>query len=156
VYVDDAFTNYEIQMIEHAITKWQRATNEILQYRIVRKFPHIDITTDELPKHSDGVWIYRGSSKVREVNKNAFASANLSSIHINMDKIYLYEPSDITLQATVMHEIGHTVGIGHISDANSLMNPGCEAACLQPTITMYDLNAFCNAAKRGYTKLVKE
>jgi hypothetical protein len=148
VYVDEKFTPVQVVLLSEAMAKWRRSTVGFVDYEIKGSFKHNKFGS--LPEFSsESVYIFYGSSDDPEGKRDPMilGSANRTSIDIVMDRIVDSSPWDRKLVGVTMHEIGHTIGIGHIKDEpDALMAPICSTACSDPQITIYDLTAMCNSA----------
>jgi len=148
VYIDSEFNDDDQELIEQAIDEWDYSTNHMVDYEFVGK---IDLK-DYYSLNENDIFIYKTDHQdlfiknLDDGRKDGLITIGYcriykqkaTKLYIVYDKIYTY--SD--LKAVVIHELGHSIGLLHTNDENSVMyyNEGKATGY----ITNVDLVNFCN------------
>lgn len=132
VYIDKTFGNQDRLLIDDAINSWNYALNGYIKLEV--QTPYFDMDPN----------IIHGGIVISKVNSsNSFVPLSPDegivlgwTDHVSGHYIYLIEDrlqeSDYIFRETVRHELGHSLGSGHIKDHPSLMNPSISpyAQCI--------------------------
>jgi len=112
-------SNYK-DYVKYALDVWRKADDRI-QYRFVKSIDDADIAVifvenlgDEYEEDYLGITNY-------DINKNKLI--NFSKIEISLIKNGNERVSAGEIKATIIHEIGHALGLGHSQNENDLMYP---------------------------------
>lgn len=155
LYVSSEFDINEVMLIEDAAMQWEQATNHIVTFNIYFNFDMKDY--DKLKYSPDTLVITRLSKHDSLVLKLDNDTNHGTSSHIigycykDADQHYPIATliivwdrmtGDTYFKGTVMHEMGHALGMKHIDVENTLMYPYMDKA--SRTITDTDLVSFCN------------
>lgn len=124
VYIKEVYSrlfksNYK-DYVKYALDVWRKADDRI-QYRFVKSIDDADIAVifvenlaDEYEEDYLGITNY-------DINKNKLI--NFSKIEISLIKNGNERVSAGEIKATIIHEIGHALGLGHSQNENDLMYP---------------------------------
>lgn len=151
VYIDENFNDYEENVIINALKNWECSTHEMVKFDIKLHYSQADsifitnkpgqllilktIGTDPLISSLDDK-----QDKTRRVVGVYYASQNESIpfILLPTDRI-----RDVNFKAIVEHEIGHSLGIGHITSRNAVMFRNIDQGSRR--IMHDDLEALCKS-----------
>ena len=142
IYIDRAFDDDEKQIIITAALEWSAATKHLVNYRIV------ELPTDS-PRdiRRDGLLILKINADFPDVlvmdyyNHRAtlaFYSGNTSVQYIALISERIKGP---TYKRVVLHELGHSLGLEHVLEKDTLMYPYVNSQ--SDSITLADLKQFC-------------
>lgn len=154
VYIDETFTTEERLWITLAMLEWNRVTNNVMEFRYEGTVTHIVLSQLWRYPGTSTLYVLRGQEgdPIPSENATLWGKANWNFVVLVTDRIKAREGGDYQKRVTAvaMHELGHTIGIGHIPETTALMNASCALACRDPKITMYDMNGFCHAAQSDW------
>lgn len=147
VLLDESFTISESATLKKSMEAWRQASYGAVDYTIVGRFERgvlPDEPTDA--KKGDIIRIFRVANSEPYAGKNQreiLGRATSTWIVIFIDRVSSVE----ALQGIAMHEIGHTMGISHIPDANAVMHDVCISSCSVPQLTVSDIIEYCRVVR---------
>jgi hypothetical protein len=149
------FTNVDVEIIHRAANQWQTATNGIASFVFIdlahftpiddgikNDIVHKSITVRPADADEDIVSIIDKVYNGNAVLIGYYDGLNLQhttfpDLFVVMDRL----DSPDTERASFVHELGHSIGLGHIDNAPSVMTPMIPDA--SEVITEQDLQQFC-------------
>lgn len=162
LYVDRYLDDDAFEQISYAAIRWSIATNHIIDYDVVRMpiYDHKEIANPEdsiviilvSPENPD---IIQSDTENQDSTLAVYKDrcTSLPVIELVIERIY--DPQ--TLQAVLMHEMGHSVGLKHnegVDGIGTLMYPNITEGA--DIITQTDRENFCKLYQCDPTELQYE
>lgn len=149
VWIDRAFTPGELSSILSALHDWNVALNGYLRFEVISAdyTPGDKEVEGRINNILDGTVIYRTSPLMADLeglsaNVLAWTDDDRVGVHMIADRIGDFR----NFHNVVLHELGHTLGLGHTMVGDSLMYPTAER---QPDC-VDRLTILLLAGKRGW------
>jgi hypothetical protein len=146
LYIEESFSESEIASIKFAAASWISSTNHVVKLQVIQ-FPFKERSFNK------AIIISRIKSKdiEKEFNFSKLFAENMVGFYWDRDlvpRIYIVydlisNPQEYS--AVVMHELGHSMGLNHDNENNTLMNAEVTNASL--IITNKDIQQFCSLYK---------
>ena len=146
LYISSDFDENEVNIIQSSALEWQEKSNNIVMYNIYYNFDIAKESSIEnkrqsvvfikVSKYDERVTSYEKKLKGRLLGY-CDSSTPTPTILIVYDRLLGREYT----QAVVMHEIGHSLSLGHNEEENTLMYPSQDKSAKH--ITDKDLQEFC-------------
>jgi hypothetical protein len=155
VIIDPNFTDTEKFLILQSLNEWQVATNNVasfyvvydenLNFKIPIDYNYLTIVRMR-PAKSNDPFIKKVDEATQEeligyYDGFGFIHEPITNLLIVRERI----TSEEEYKGVVMHEIGHSLGLMHINDPNTLMYPTNDSSSFCPT--KIDLMQFCDIFK---------
>jgi hypothetical protein len=141
LYVDRHFTDEEFGIITGAALEWHLATKGMVTYDVVRMpHRHIDINSSILILNvpPDFPEVIGQDTASEEGNNVGFYDTKYQIPFIGLVPSRIDDKDYMT---TIMHELGHSLGLPHDEEPDTLMYPSLDLGA--NTITNRDLQSFC-------------
>lgn len=150
LYVSQDFDTDEVDMIEAAALEWQEKTNSIITYSIYFNW---DNKYESIPNKYHSLAVVKLSKWGKRAHELDIISgekdkpATILGYFDNGQKvntIYLVYDRMLGLEyyrGTLEHELGHSIGLDHLKEENTLMYPSMDKGAKH--ITGSDLKQFC-------------
>lgn len=152
VYIDETFAQEERVWIVLSMMEWNRVTNGVASFKYMGTIPHAlpELRSSHASRRLEILRVQTSDAMASE-KITLWGRANWSYVYLITDRMKA-AGGDFKqrLIGVTMHELGHTMGLGHIPETSSLMNAQCTDACADPKVTLYDMNVFCKAAAEGW------
>jgi len=149
LYVDKTFTNDEIEIIQEAILEWERCTNKIATFTIKENFDSKDYSSIN---DVNAIILLKFKSNNPMVKYlDLYHKNNLLGFYIKESIIPVIGiiPERVFTKdyyySLVLHEIGHSMGMSHINDQDTVMYPLIDKSSIH--LSESDLNEFCKIHK---------
>lgn len=132
VWIDDPeglFSDEDLEVIDTSLTQWEEATNQFITFEMV-------------DGEVEGGMIIIRPGKREEIREDRGVSAvtDYSPFEVGGTITVPYDMGETFLHLSMLHELGHTLGLGH--------HEGCKGVMATPSsfdfITCYDVVAFCD------------
>jgi hypothetical protein len=151
LYIDRHFTDEEFAIITGAALQWHLATKSLVSYDVVR-MPHRNIDIN------NSIFVINITPDFPEVVEQDTASevgSNMGFYDTKYRVPYIglipARIDDKDYMTVVMHELGHSLGLSHDEEPDTLMYPSTDVGA--NTITDRDLQNFCKLYHCDATKL---
>lgn len=146
LYIDNNFTDSEVDIILSATWEWSNKTQHRVNYKVVilndyhqdldlkngilfNKLNQYNINIYDLDHQKDTITLGYYS------NKKVIANINIVADRLNED----------SYKDVVLHELGHSLGLHHNDDSSTLMYPYIQYP--QNGLTKKDIDAYCDLHK---------
>jgi predicted Zn-dependent protease len=159
LYISNRFDDEEVKLIEASALEWENKTHHIITYHIyynfdVSKYKQINtnmhsIIFVKLSKYSQQVNDmdrYQGHGRTQILGLYD-STKEIPVIFIVYDRML----GQAYYQGTIMHELGHSLGLDHIQMEDTLMYPTMDHSSRH--ISSRDLQEFCKIYNCDYKKL---
>lgn len=157
IYIDRTFNASQRSLIVIAAAEWQNSTKGIVRFHIE------NMPTTNIIDPSNSIIIYSVSpdspdilSLDAENNSRHLGVTNMEHFLPNIEIVSSRINSAYDFKATILHELGHAIGLKHnegINGYHTLMCPALDVGAAE--ITKIDLQNFCKIYLCNVNELLK-